>query len=156
MLLAEYTSQNSQEAISVATGEGPSNLNAAASDKSPQLLHLLHWHNSLPMDLQRVGNAYWTRLQPWVRRWQKAIIQMQSLLDEAVEGLATTSYKLRMRSHEEICWKYVRMEMQRGSPWLLWGRLRQRTICQGNHYDSDRSTVLSVHISVSPGSISVN
>ena len=31
---------------------------------------------------------------------------------------------------------------------IIWGRLlRQRTICQGNHYDSDRSTVLSVHIS---------
>ena len=81
MLLAEYiTSQNSQEAIGVATGEELSNLNAAASDKiasAPALAALAQ--QSAYADLQRVGNAYWDpRLQPWGRRWQKAIIQMCS------------------------------------------------------------------------------
>ena len=90
MLLAEYiTSQNSQEAIGVATGEGPSNLNAAASDKiasAPALAALAQ--QSAYADLQRVGNAYWDPAATLGQALAEGnYTDVQSLLDEAVEGI---------------------------------------------------------------------
>ena len=90
MLLAEYiTSESSQEAIGVATGEGPSNLNAASSDKiasAPALAALAQ--QSAYADLQRVGNAYWDPAATLGQALAEGnYTDVQSLLDEAVEGI---------------------------------------------------------------------
>lgn len=90
MLLAEYiTSESSQEAIGIATGEGPSNLKAAASEKiasEPALAALAE--QSAYADIQRVGNAYW---DPAATLGQALVegtyTDVQALLDEAVEGI---------------------------------------------------------------------
>lgn len=90
MLLAEYiTNENSQTRIGVATGEGPSNLVAAASEEiasAPALAALAA--QSEYADLQRVGNNYWdpaaTLGQALVEGTYKDV---QALLDSAVEGI---------------------------------------------------------------------
>lgn len=89
-LLAEFiTSEESQLKIGVATGEGPSNINAAESEEIaglPALAALAEQANYA--DLQRVGNAYW---DPAATLGQ-ALVEgkyedVQKLLDEAVEGI---------------------------------------------------------------------
>lgn len=90
MLLAEFiTSEQSQEAIGAATGEGPSNINAAASDEIASLPALAALsQQSQYADLQRVGNNYW---DPAATLGQALVegnyTDVQSLLDEAVEGI---------------------------------------------------------------------
>jgi len=90
MLLAEYiTNESSQEAIGAATGEGPSNLNAAASEEIASLPALAALaKQSEYADLQRVGNAYWDS----AATLGQALVEgnytdVQILLDEAVEGI---------------------------------------------------------------------
>ena len=90
MLLAEYiTSEASQEKIGVATGEGPANINAAASEEIanlPALAALTDQSNYA--DLQRVGDNYW---DPAATLGQSLVEgkydDVQALLDEAVEGI---------------------------------------------------------------------
>ena len=90
MLLAEYiTNEQSQKAIGVATGEGPSNINAAASEEiaaAPALAALSE--QSQYADLQRVGNNYW---DPAAALGESLVsgdyTDVQKLLDEAVEGI---------------------------------------------------------------------
>lgn len=90
MLLAEYiTNEDSQTKIGVATGEGPSNLVAAASEEiasAPALAALAA--QSEYADLQRVGGNYWapgaTLGQALV---EGAYDDVQALLDAAVEGI---------------------------------------------------------------------
>lgn len=90
MLLAEYiTNEASQKAIGIATGEGPSNLNAATSEEiasAPALAALSE--QSAFADLQRVGNNYWG---PGATLGQSLVegsyTDVQELLDSAVEGI---------------------------------------------------------------------
>lgn len=90
MLLAEFlTSESSQEKIGIATGEGPSNLAAAASDEiasAPALAALAE--QAEYADLQRVGEAYW---DPAASLGESLVEgsydDVQSLLDEAVAGI---------------------------------------------------------------------
>ena len=90
MLLAEYiTSEASQKKIGVATGEGPANINAAASEEIanlPALAALADQSNYA--DLQRVGDSYW---DPAATLGQSLVEgkydDVQALLDEAVEGI---------------------------------------------------------------------
>ncbi|MGN0351835.1 MAG: extracellular solute-binding protein [Roseburia sp.] len=90
MLLAEYiTNEQSQKAIGIATGEGPSNLNAAASEEiasAPALAALSE--QAEYADLQRVGNNYW---DPAAALGQALVdgnyTDVQALLDDAVEGI---------------------------------------------------------------------
>ena len=90
MLLAEYiTNETSQKEIGIATGEGPSNLNAASSEEiasAPALAALSE--QSAFADLQRVGNNYWG---PAATLGQSLVegnyTDIQELLDEAVEGI---------------------------------------------------------------------
>lgn len=90
MLLAEYiTSEDSQTKIGIATGEGPSNLAAAASEEiasAPALAALAA--QSEYADLQRVGDSYW---DPAASLGQALVegsyTDVQELLDEAVAGI---------------------------------------------------------------------
>ena len=90
MLLAEYiTNEDSQKKIGIATGEGPSNLAAAASDEiasAPALAALAE--QAEYASLQRVGDNYWgpaaTLGQSLV---EGAYTDVQTLLDDAVDGI---------------------------------------------------------------------
>ena len=90
MLLGEFiTSEASQAAIGSATGEGPANLNAAASDEIASLPALAALaQQSEYASLQRVGNAYWG---PAATLGQSLVegtyTDAQELLDVAVEGI---------------------------------------------------------------------
>lgn len=90
MLLAEYiTSQESQSKIAAATGEGPANTTAAASEniKSLPALAALAAQSEFA-DVQRVGDAYWG---PAATLGQKLVdgdyTDAQTLLEEAVAGI---------------------------------------------------------------------
>lgn len=90
MLLAEYiTNENSQTRIGVATGEGPSNLVAAASEEiasAPALAALAA--QSEYADLQRVGNNYWNPAATLGQALVEGTYEdVQALLDSAVEGI---------------------------------------------------------------------
>lgn len=90
MLLAEYISnEENQKKIGVATGEGPSNIAAAASEEiasAPALAALAA--QSEYADLQRVGNNYWG---PGATLGQALVegnyTDVQQLLDDAVAGI---------------------------------------------------------------------
>lgn len=90
MLLAEFiTSEKSQEAIGVATGEGPSNIAAASSEEiasAPAIAALAE--QSEFADTQRVGDNYWSP----AATLGEALVEgnyddVQKLLDDAVEGI---------------------------------------------------------------------
>ncbi len=90
MLLAEFiTNEESQEAIGVATGEGPANLKAAASEEiasAPALAALSE--QSEYADIQRVGDNYWS---PAATLGEILVegnyTDVQAVLDDAVEGI---------------------------------------------------------------------
>jgi arabinogalactan oligomer/maltooligosaccharide transport system substrate-binding protein len=90
MLLAEYiTNEDSQTRIGIATGEGPSNLVAAASDEiasAPALAALAE--QAEYASLQRVGDNYWS---PAATLGQSLVegsyTDVQALLDDAVAGI---------------------------------------------------------------------
>lgn len=90
MLLAEFiTSQESQEAIGIATGEGPANTAAAESEKIASLPALAALsEQSVFADIQRVGDNYWS---PAATLGETLVegnySDAQQLLDEAVEGI---------------------------------------------------------------------
>lgn len=90
MLLAEFiTSQESQEAIGSATGEGPANLVAASSEEIASLPALAALaEQSQFADLQQVGDNYWG---PAATLGENLVegnyTDAQKLLDEAVEGI---------------------------------------------------------------------
>lgn len=90
MLLAEHiTNEDSQKRIGVATGEGPSNLVAAASEEiasAPALAALAA--QSEYADLQRVGNNYWAPAATLGQALVEGTYDdVQALLDSAVEGI---------------------------------------------------------------------
>ncbi len=89
MLLAEYlTNEESQQAIGVATGEGPANTVAAASEEiaaSPALAALAA--QAAYADLQRVGNNFWDPAASLGQSLVEGSGDVQSLLDAAVEGI---------------------------------------------------------------------
>lgn len=90
MLLAEFiTNESSQTKIGIATGEGPSNLKAAASEEiasAPALAALAE--QSEYASLQRVGNEYWA---PAATLGQLLVegtyTDVQKILDDAVAGI---------------------------------------------------------------------
>lgn len=90
MLLAEYiTNEESQKKIGIETGEGPSNLAAAASEEiasAPALAALAA--QAEYADLQRVGDNYW---DPAATLGQALVegtyTDVQKLLDDAVAGI---------------------------------------------------------------------
>ena len=90
MLLAEYlTNEQSQKTIGIATGEGPSNIKAAASEEitsAPALAALTEQANYA--DLQRVGNNYWDPAAALGETLVEGTYKdAQSVLDKAVEGI---------------------------------------------------------------------
>lgn len=90
MLLAEFiTSQESQEAIGVATGEGPSNLVAASSEEIASLPALAALaEQSQFADLQQVGDNYWGPAATLGENLvEGSYSDVQKLLDEAVAGI---------------------------------------------------------------------
>ncbi len=90
MLLAEFlTNEDSQKAIGAATGEGPANTAAAASEEIASLPALAALaEQSEFADLQRVGDSYW---DPAATLGETLVegnyTDAQQLLDEAVEGI---------------------------------------------------------------------
>lgn len=90
MLLAEFiTSQESQEAIGTATGEGPANLVAASSEEIASLPALAALaEQSQFADLQQVGDNYWG---PAATLGENLVegnySDVQQLLDDAVAGI---------------------------------------------------------------------
>lgn len=90
MLLAEFiTNEESQEAIGAATGEGPSNTTAAASEQiasAPALAALSE--QSEYADIQRVGDNYWSPAATLGEVLvEGSYTDAQKLLDDAVEGI---------------------------------------------------------------------
>ena len=90
MLLAEYlTNEQSQKTIGIATGEGPSNIKAAASEEitsAPALAALTE--QAKYADLQRVGNNYWDPAAALGETLVEGTYKdAQSVLDKAVEGI---------------------------------------------------------------------
>lgn len=90
MLLAEFiSSEESQLAIFEATGEGPANTNAAASDAvaaSPAIAALLA--QSPYADLQRVGGKYWDPAATLGKNLAEGTVtDFKAAMDEAVAGI---------------------------------------------------------------------
>lgn len=90
MLLGEFiTNEASQKKIGVATGEGPANLVAAASEEiasAPALAALSA--QAEYADLQRVGNSYWDPAASLGQSLVEGTYQdVQELLDSAVAGI---------------------------------------------------------------------
>ncbi len=90
MLLAEFISnEESQLAIFEATGEGPANTNAAASDAvaaSPAISALLA--QAPYADLQRVGGKYWDPAATLGKNLAEGTItDFKAAMDEAVAGI---------------------------------------------------------------------
>ena len=86
MLLAEFlTSQDSQEAIAAATGEGPANIEAAKTIDSPALAALVE--QSAYADQQVVGPKYWSPAETLGGTLVEGTDDVQGALDAAVEGI---------------------------------------------------------------------
>lgn len=90
MLLAEYlTNENSQKSIGIATGEGPANINAAASEEmmaAPALAAL--GEQSQFADRQNVGESYWSTGATLGQALVEGSYEdIQQLLDDAVAGI---------------------------------------------------------------------
>ena len=90
MLLAEYiTSETSQKEIAIATGEGPSNIVAAASEEiasAPALAALSE--QAAFADIQRVGDNYWGPAATLGETLVEGNYEdAQKLLDDAVAGI---------------------------------------------------------------------
>lgn len=86
MLLAEFlTSQDSQEAIAAATGEGPANLEAAKTIESPALAALVE--QSAYADQQVVGAKFWDPAKTLGTVLVEGTDDVQGALDSAVEGI---------------------------------------------------------------------
>ena len=86
MLLAEFlTSQDSQEAIAAATGEGPANLEAAKTIESPALAALVE--QSAYADQQVVGPKFWDPAKTLGTVLVEGTDDVQGALDSAVEGI---------------------------------------------------------------------
>lgn len=86
MLLAEFlTSQDSQEAIAAATGEGPANIEAAKTIESPALEALVE--QSAYADQQVVGPKFWDPAKTLGTVLVEGTDDVQGALDSAVEGI---------------------------------------------------------------------
>lgn len=89
-LLAEYiTSEQSQLAIGLATGESPANINAANTDdiKSLPALEALSKQSEFA-HVQRVAGTYWDPAGTLGKKLVEGDYKdVQALLDEAVEGI---------------------------------------------------------------------
>lgn len=86
MLLAEFlTSQDSQEAIAAATGEGPANIEAAKTIESPALAALVE--QSAYADQQVVGGKFWDPAKTLGTVLVEGTDDVQGALDSAVEGI---------------------------------------------------------------------
>lgn len=86
MLLAEFlTSQDSQEAIAAATGEGPANIEAAKTIESPALAALVE--QSAYADQQVVGAKFWDPAKTLGTILVEGTDDVQGALDSAVEGI---------------------------------------------------------------------
>ena len=86
MLLAEFlTSQDSQEAIAAATGEGPANIEAAKTIESPALAALVE--QSAYADQQVVGPKFWDPAKTLGTVLVEGTDDVQGALDSAVEGI---------------------------------------------------------------------
>lgn len=86
MLLAEFlTSQDSQEAIAAATGEGPANIEAAKTIESPALAALVE--QSAYADQQVVGGKFWDPAATLGGTLVEGTDDVQGALDSAVEGI---------------------------------------------------------------------
>ena len=86
MLLAEFlTSQDSQEAIAAATGEGPANIEAAKTIESPALEALVE--QSAYADQQVVGGKFWDPAATLGGTLVEGTDDVQGALDSAVEGI---------------------------------------------------------------------
>ena len=86
MLLAEFlTSQDSQEAIAAATGEGPANIEAAKTIESPALAALVE--QSAYADQQVVGAKFWDPAKTLGTVLVEGTDDVQGALDSAVEGI---------------------------------------------------------------------
>lgn len=86
MLLSEYiTNEANQAKIAEATGEGPSNINAASTISSPALAALAAQAEFA--DLQRIGGAYWDPAASLGSSLIEGTDDLQGLLDTAVAGI---------------------------------------------------------------------
>ena len=89
MLLAEFlTSQDSQEAIAAATGEGPANIEAAKTIESPALAALAQ--QAAYADQQVVGGKFWDPAATLGTTLVEGTSDVQGALDDAVEGITAT------------------------------------------------------------------
>ena len=90
MLLAEFiTNENAQKQLGIATGEGPANIVAAASEEiasAPALAALSE--QSEFADIQRVGDNYWDPAAALGQTLAEGNYDdVQKLLDDAVDGI---------------------------------------------------------------------